>query len=581
MDHTDTLTAYLASFVDELVESGVKAAVVSPGSRSTPLAMLMAEHPGIRVYLDVDERSAGFLALGLAKATYKPVAMVCTSGTATANYYPAIVEAYYSRVPLVVLTADRPYELQDVGAPQTIHQAGMYGNHVKRFVEIDIPENDRRLVQHTRTVCARAVAAAASLPKGPVHLNFPIREPLVPNLKKAGHFRRTDHPAVRVYSGTPALSGEERRRVAEAIRGAEKGVIICGEMDSEGAEESVVRFAERIGFPVLADPLSQLRRGDHSFTNIIECYDSFLKDERVSSFLHPDLMIRFGAMPVSKPLMLWMKREKARHIVVDGGSGWRDPAGTATEMIHSEEERFCEDMMALLPENPEHSWLESWIRINQATKSVLMTIRDETVLNEEKTFLLLNDLMPDQSHLFVGNSMPIRELDTFFFTGKQKVKIFANRGANGIDGVVSTAVAVSLVREKTVLAIGDLSFFHDMNGLLAAKLHKSNLTIVLINNDGGGIFSFLAQASEKTYFETLFGTPHGLDFSHVAHLYGADYQKVINGDEFKAAITRSFEISGLKIIEVPTRREDNVKKHKELQSLVSEELSSVSGGAGK
>lgn len=577
MHHSELLTAYLSSFVDEMVKNGVRDVVLSPGSRSTPLALLFAENPEISIYLDIDERSAGFLALGLAKAKKKPVALLCTSGTATANYYPAIIEAFYARVPMIILTADRPYELQNVGAPQTIGQAGMYGGHVKRFIEMDVPESDTSMLQHTRIVGARAVSLAVTQPCGPVHLNFPLREPLLPNMTDAANYRQQGKAAVSIHRGTLALASSESHSLAETIQKAKKGVIICGQIESVGMREAVTAFAERLGFPILADPLSQLRCGSRTRSNIIECYDSFLRDEQAASLLQPDLVIRFGPMPVSKALMLWLRKQKAAHFVIDGGLGWRDPSATATEMVYCDEERFCRDMIDLLPKNENRDWLGLWRSINEASKAALLSIRDENVLSEGKTFIQISDLLPDHSCLFVGNSMPIRELDTFLFACSRDVHVYANRGANGIDGVVSTAVGVSLVRKNTVLAIGDLSFFHDMNGLLAAKQNHANLTIILINNDGGGIFSFLPQASEKGNFEALFGTPHGLDFSNTARLYGADYKNVGSWGDFASAFTHSFAKPGLKIIEVQTKREENVRKHDQLRRLVSEEISAVLG----
>lgn len=581
MNHSELLTAYLSSFVDELSINGVRDVVISPGSRSTPLALLFAENPEIRVYLDIDERSAAFLALGLAKAKKKPVALLCTSGTATANYYPAVVEAFCARVPLLVLTADRPYELQNVGAPQTIGQSELYGSHVKQFIEMEVPENGLSLLRHTRTVCARAVSLALTRPFGPVHLNFPLREPLLPDMKTAAGYRRQEEKAVRIHGGLLALSVSDNRLIAETIRTAQKGIIICGQLESSGTEEAVTAFAEHLGFPILADPLSQLRRGPHAFSNIIECYDAFLRDDRTASLLQPDLIIRFGPMPVSKALTLWLKKQRTPHFVVDGGRGWRDPSAAATEMIYCDEERFCRDLTGLLPQSGRRDWPLLWKKINQAAKTALLGVRDEQKLSEEKAMVQIGDLLPDQSCLFVGNSMPIRELDTFLFTDTRDAAVYANRGANGIDGVVSTAVGVSLAGKPTVLVIGDLSFFHDMNGLLAAKQQRTDLTIVLINNNGGGIFSFLPQAAEKDYFETLFGTPHGLDFANAARLYGADYQNVRSWSEFTAAFTRSFSKPGLKIIEIRTNREENVRRRGRLRLLVNEQISAVLGRDGQ
>ncbi|AZV44833.1 2-succinyl-5-enolpyruvyl-6-hydroxy-3-cyclohexene-1-carboxylic-acid synthase [Peribacillus asahii] len=575
MTNRDALTAYIASFVDELAQNKVRHAVVSPGSRSTPISLLLAEHPDIEVHLNVDERSAAFFALGLAKALGEPVAMICTSGTAAANYYPAIVEAYYARVPLLVLTADRPHELRYVGAPQAIDQIELYGKHVKWSVEMALPEQTTEMTNYARTVGARAVATAALSPAGPVHLNFPLREPLVPDMKKAKEYRK-ESSAVLIEDGVRTLAQSHVKALASTLTEAKRGIIVVGELKDDSVSEAIVALSEQLAFPILADPLSLLRSGTHKQEQIIETYDTFLRDDIAKEMLNPDLVLRFGAMPVSKALLLFLKKHhSAKHLVVDDGAGWREPAGLATNMIYSEVNTFCSDMLNQLSGIRDLTWLQRWQAVNTATKEALYSLRDDAELSEGKLFLLLNELMPTHSTLFVGNSMPIRDLDTFFFNNEKQIRTLANRGANGIDGVVSTALGVSTVSEHTVLAIGDLSFYHDMNGLLAAKLQKQNMTIVLINNDGGGIFSFLPQANEKEYFELLFGTPHGLDFAHAAALYGAKYNKVTNWEEFGQVFTQSFTIPGLKVIEVPTERESNLVKHRELWNFVSQEIKDV------
>jgi 2-succinyl-5-enolpyruvyl-6-hydroxy-3-cyclohexene-1-carboxylate synthase len=577
MNDRDALTAYAASFVDELAQNGMKHVVVSPGSRSTPLALLLVEHPDIEIHINVDERSASFFALGLAKALKEPVGLLCTSGTAAANFYPAVIEAYYSRVPLIVLTADRPHELRDVGAPQAIDQIHLYGRQVKWFVEMALPESTDEMMRYARTIGARAVATAATEPAGPVHLNFPLREPLIPDLEQAEGYRQNKMtPAVLIDSGERSLSASQIDAVATTLSQAKQGMIVCGELPHPGMKEAIKALADKLAFPVLADPLSQLRSGSHDKAIIIDAYDTFLRDEAAKAAFRPDVILRFGTMPVSKPLLLFMKKQKqAITLVVDGGAGWREPAGLATNMIYSEEKDFCQRVCEKVTVASDDKWLGLWQTVNVATKNALASIRDEEELSEGKLFSLLADMLPLESNLFVGNSMPIRDLDTFFLNNGKGIKTFANRGANGIDGVVSTALGVSTVSKNTVLAIGDLSFFHDMNGLLAAKLQKQNITILLINNDGGGIFSFLPQANEKEHFEMLFGTPHGLDFSHTAKLYGGIYHKVQNWDELKKVFTESFGIQGLKIIEVPTERESNLQKHRNLWSFVSQEIKMV------
>jgi 2-succinyl-5-enolpyruvyl-6-hydroxy-3-cyclohexene-1-carboxylate synthase len=578
MEHSEVMTAYLTAVINELVAGGVRKVVVSPGSRSTPLALLLAACPKIHIYLDIDERSAGFLALGMAKAARRPVALVCTSGTATANYYPAVIEAFYARVPLIVMTADRPHELLHVGAPQTIQQAGMYGNYVKSSSEIDIPEQDLAMIRHDRLICARSVALAGTRPYGPVHLNFPLREPLVPAIPETWPDNRSDSSTVHVTAGIRTLSETDVEALTNVLKGIKRGLIICGELETSNAGAALHLLAEKLGFPLLADPLSGLRRSDAGSGEVlVEGYDTFLREKHAAASFRPELILHFGAVPVSKGLKLWLKQQTCPQFVIDGGDGWRDPEGTARKMIYCDEAWLCRTLADRLPRRVNRHWIARWQQVNDITEHVLARVRDQQRLDEMQVFARLRALLPPDAHLFVGNSMPIRELDTFLTGAPSSPMVYANRGVNGIDGVVSTAVGVSLVKKNTVLAIGDLSFFHDMNGLLSARQHHANLTIILMNNDGGGIFSFLPQAAEKKYFEALFGTPHGLDFAHAAALYGADYDKVSDLTGFERAMKRAFHHSGLKIIEVSASRSENVAGHRRLRQQVGEALAGFHG----
>ena len=572
MNHQEALTAYIAAFIDELTRMNVKHAVISPGSRSTPISMLMTKHSSIETHINIDERSAAFYALGLAKATQNPVALVCTSGTAAANYYPAIVEAKLSRVPLIVITSDRPHELRDVGAPQTINQIQLYGDHVKWFSEMAVPNGDESSLVYVRNISRRAVLEAKKKPAGPIHLNMPIREPLLPDMKEDYfHAGRSNNFANDYDMGRLEANSSNLNLLANELARKEKGLIICGEIHDKGFAKEVIRLAEQLNYPILADPLSQLRSSEAY--HIVDCYDTFLKIETVKDELKPDVIIRFGAMPVSKPLMLFTKGCKdAIHIVVDSGSGWREPVGLPVTFIYSEEALFCQQLSELLPARKESQWYLNWTELNYQVKQVLSTLRDETSLNEGKVFLELQHVTPDNCQIFISNSMPIRDCDTFFHTHKSNRKIYCNRGANGIDGVVSSAIGVSAVGLPTLLVIGDLSFFHDLNGLLAAKMQNKDITIIVINNDGGGIFSFLPQASEKEHFEELFGTPHGLDFSHVVKMYGGDFIRVKDWEQFRKAVVGSFDKEGIKVIEVQTNREENVQSHRKLWNNVSQEI---------
>ncbi|HYK72135.1 MAG TPA: 2-succinyl-5-enolpyruvyl-6-hydroxy-3-cyclohexene-1-carboxylic-acid synthase, partial [Pseudoneobacillus sp.] len=296
MNHQEALTAYTAAFVSELVESGVSDVVVSPGSRSTPMAMMMAEHPTLKVHIQIDERSAGFFALGMAKATRKPVALLCTSGTAAANYFPAIIEASYSRIPLIVLTADRPHELREVGAPQAIDQIHLYGKHVKAYFEMPLPEMESSMIRYVRMTCARAVSTARCNPTGPVHMNFPFREPLIPNLEQEELFTMGERTGsyVQIDHSSWTLNKEKFKELASLLAEHRNGIIVCGPMDHEDFNSEVVQLAEKLAFPILADPLSQLRSGVHNDQFIVDGYDNFLRNEDAKKNLKPDIILRFG-----------------------------------------------------------------------------------------------------------------------------------------------------------------------------------------------------------------------------------------------------------------------------------------------
>ena len=579
-DHQEALTAYTAAFVAELVQTGVTDVVISPGSRSTPMTMVMAEHPDLHLHIHVDERSAAFFALGLAKASARPVAMLCTSGTAAANYYPAIVEAYYSRVPLLVLTADRPHELRDVGAPQAIDQIQLYGQHVKWFVEMALPEKSSEMLRYVRTVCVRAVAVASQAPAGPVHLNFPFREPLVPLLDE-NLFALTERPNryVKIHTGELTIDERELRAIAQTVNDVDKGIIVCGQFADEAFAHAVTALAAKLQYPIIADPLSQLRSGTHPQDMIVETYDTFLRNNAAKDYLKPDVVLRFGAMPVSKALTIFLKENyQAVQYVVDGGGGWRDPALLSTNMVYCDETVFCEKIAEYVEPKKKNDFFEKWMAANQLTKESIVKIREFHDFNESRMFYELAGLLPDDATLFVGNSMPIRDVDSFFLTNSKSIKILANRGVNGIDGTISTALGASLYSKPLYLLIGDLTFFHDLNGLLPAKLYQLDITIILVNNNGGGIFSFLPQAEHPKNFEQLFGTPLNLEFEHVVRMYGGQFTTVTDLQGFQAAMAESRTTSGLNVIEVVTDREKNTAEHHEIWSLVSREISNFVKG---
>ncbi|PAF34368.1 2-succinyl-5-enolpyruvyl-6-hydroxy-3-cyclohexene-1-carboxylic-acid synthase [Terribacillus saccharophilus] len=563
MSHIETLTKYVGHFVDALWRNGVEQVVISPGSRSTPLALMMTEHPQMKQWVNLDERSAAFFALGLAKESQKPVALVCTSGTAAANYMPAVVEAFYSRIPLILLTADRPHELRDVGAPQAINQIQMYGGFVKWFHEMMLPEANPAALRYVQQQASRAMQQALEGNPGPVHLNFPFREPLTPDFTIENIWSSGENAAKPALYGSAQLDANHVQQLVEILETSKKGLIVVGPQEDKEFANAVVHFAEKWQLPILADPLSQLRSGAHVKDVIIETYDTILKSESVRSKLQPDFIIRFGAMPVSKPYLFLMKEYTGnKHIVVEKHAGYREPVGMDTQFIYADPTMLCESLASIPATKPE-TWLPTWQEMNRIAQEVL---HDDMESKELTEGIAVQDMLretPEDSNVFVGNSMPIRDLDSFFFATDKQIQPWCNRGTNGIDGVVSTALGVAAGGKRTTLVIGDLSFYHDMNGLMLGRNYGLDLTIIVINNNGGGIFSFLPQAQEAAHFEALFGTPTNLDFAHTAGLYHLPYTLADDRTAFSDALQESYNRKGMHIIEVRTERDANVSWHRE------------------
>ncbi|MGM8365158.1 2-succinyl-5-enolpyruvyl-6-hydroxy-3-cyclohexene-1-carboxylic-acid synthase [Virgibacillus sp. W0181] len=578
MNYTEKLTRYTGNFVDELSTSGLRDVVISPGSRSTPLAMMLAAHERIKDWVIIDERSAAFFALGIAKQTMEPVALLCTSGTAAANYYPAIVEAYYSRIPLVVLTADRPHELRDIGASQTIDQIRMYSNYVKWFHDMALPEASPQMLAYARSKASRVIYEAQTGNKGPVHLNFPFREPLIPDFNlenmwgEEKNSLRAFHP---VASGKRRLDQTNIAELSALLNGKEKGLIVCGPQVDQQLASSITKLAAAWHLPVLADPLSQLRAGRHEKEQIVEGYDAILRNPTIREQLKPDFIIRFGAMPISKSFLFYVKEmQDVRQFVVEEHAGSRDPVGNATNFIYSEPNSLCDDLLTVLPERKasDSDWLVKWQQVNERSKTILMD-EGNTDLTEGTAVKCLLDEIPNSSSLFVGNSMAIRDVDTFFMTTEKTLTLLANRGASGIDGVVSSGLGTAAATDQPVtLLLGDLSFYHDLNGLLTAKQYELNMTILLLNNNGGGIFSFLPQSKNENNFEKLFGTPLHIDFQPAVQMYGGKYYLANTLEELKNYLSYSYASSGITVIEVQTNRTENTEWHQDKWNQIERDL---------
>ena len=576
--------AFAEAFIDELARSGLRHACICPGSRSAPLVIALARHPNIETWVHLDERSAAFFALGMARALGGVVAVVCTSGTAAANFFPAVVEAHYAQLPLLVLTADRPPELWEWGASQTVDQTRMYGSHAKWSVNMPTPEATPDLLRFVRATACRAIATAVQAPTGAVHINFPFREPMEPQsvpadfpqqafttAREAWEGREGSRAYLEVKGGRRTASQDEVTSVAGLLRGAERGLIICGPQDDHEFPAAVSALAGRLGFPVLADPLSQVRCGTHDRQLVIDNYDAFLRDDTMARELAPEIVLRVGAIPTSKAVLNYLQRHRqARQVVVHDG-GWHDPIHAATDVVYGDASTFTWDLTAAVTESAGTAWPRCWLTVADAAQAAIQDqLHTMEELFEGKVFSELLPLLPPTATVFAGNSMPVRDMDTFFPSTPQQIRFMANRGASGIDGVVSSALgACAALPDPLVLVLGDLSFYHDMNGLLAARQHRLNATIIVLNNDGGGIFSFLPQANYPEFFERYFGTPHGLTFEAVASLYGIPYSRITSWQEFRTAVSQGIESSGTTIVEVPGQRPRNLELHRRIWSAVA------------
>jgi 2-succinyl-5-enolpyruvyl-6-hydroxy-3-cyclohexene-1-carboxylate synthase len=549
----------LRALCDELARCGLEHACTSPGSRSIPIVLSLVREPRIHCWSHIDERCAGFFALGAAKVSSRPVAVTCTSGTAAANLAPAVIEAHEGRVPLIVLTADRPPELRDVGAGQTIDQLKQYGDAVKWFVEVGVHDATTERLRWIRTLACRAYWTALEGPPGPVHLNFPLREPLVlcEPLPDDPTARDDDRPYVTVERRLP---GPPTGRVHPSGR----VVIVAGREERDpSAARRLASFAEHAGVPLLADPLSGARSGGAAIAH----YDLLLRDPAFAAGHRPQFVIRVGDLPTSKPLRAWLASLDAAQIALDPDGTWHDPDAVVGMRLAAPVRALLDGLSTGTAINTESGWLHSWRAADATASEAIATVLADD-LSEPLVAARLGGWLAPDAVLFVASSMPIRDVEEFAPVLQQPPRVLANRGANGIDGTVSAAFgAAAASLGPVVLLTGDVALAHDIGGLLAARRLGLSLTIVLLNNDGGGIFHFLPVSTETDAFEEHVATPHGLEFEHAAALYGCGYERVGTAEELKAAIERWLG-SGTTIIEVRTDREQNLALHRRVADTV-------------
>lgn len=554
--------------VDELVRCGVTHAFLGPGSRSTPVALALAARPELDLRVGIDERSVAFAALGAAKVSGRPAAVLTTSGSAAVNLAPAVVEAYYAGVPMIVLTADRPVELRDVGAGQTIDQIKMFGDFVRWFVEVGIPEARAGSVAYWRSVAARSYHTSVWPQPGPVHLNLGFRDPLVPEPDETGfdfplEGRAGGQPWVDV--SVPAVEPDRGAlaQLAGRMSGAERGLIVAGEGNLE--PEPIVELAGALGWPLLAEAASNARIGP-----AISTYEAILRSG-FGERHRPDLVVRFGNLSTS-PTLERLLDASIPQVWVDP-VGWRDPTRGTASILRANPGRACRALLRAMEPAPPGAWLSCWHSAEAAAREAL----DEAIdsyeeVTEPRVARDLAEALPAGSTLYVASSMPVRDLD-WFMRPQRRIRIRSNRGANGIDGFVSCVLGAAGQRLGPIGALcGDLCFLHDQNGLLMTSGDSLDAVFVVVNNDGGGIFSFLPQAAHPG-FEKLFGTPHGMDFEQLARSYGCGYHLMKNPFELAPAVSEALEVGGVHIVEARTERESNVVVHRQAWERVAAVLS--------
>ncbi|MEA2441469.1 MAG: 2-succinyl-5-enolpyruvyl-6-hydroxy-3-cyclohexene-carboxylate synthase [Thermoleophilaceae bacterium] len=558
--------APLQAFVDELARCGMTHAVTSPGSRNAPLALTLAGEPRVQAVSVLDERSAGFVALGMAKSSGRPVAVTCTSGSAAANLFPAVVEAHEARVPLIVLTADRPPELRDTGAGQAIDQLKLYGSFAKWFVEVGNHPAGREAAVHHRALACRAWHTALGGRPGVVHLNFPLREPLAPvreEMDPADWAGRADGgPWVQVHAPAASPPAALVEGMAARVRGVARGAIVAGSAGEVGGE-SVAGLAAATGWPVLADPLSGVRCGPHDRSHVISHYDVLLRSVAWARAHQPELVLRIGDTPTSKPLRAWLA--SSSQLVVDPHAVWHEPTRVAETIVQAAPGPLCAALGdALAGAEPDQSWLAEWRRADELVPAALAETRAGF---EPRAWVAAVEGAPEDATIWVASSMPIRDVESFVPSSAKRVRFLSNRGANGIDGTVSSAAGAALANGgRVILLIGELALLHDIGGLLAAHRAGADLTIVCANNGGGGIFDFLpvAGAADRELYEEHIVTPADVDLERVAALAGMPYRLASRADDAGDG--------GPGLIEVRTDRAENVTQHRSLFARVAEQL---------
>ena len=555
-------------FVNQLVSLGVKYACISPGSRSTPLTISFSKQKKIKCFVHIDERVSGFFTMGLAKATNTPVAVVTTSGTATAELYPAIIEAYQQRIPLIICTADRPPEMINTGANQTIIQWNLYKNHIRWFKNVGIPYLTERKFSYLKKVTHKAFKISSHLNKGPVHLNFPFSKPLEPDTFTDEIDEELFNEIFKPISiSSKSIKQIESRKkskkiidiISEKISGSQNGLIITGPLDYNPTLISKIKLLSKItGYPILADGISQLRfNNKKSDKNICVNYDTILRSEEFKKNYVPEIIIQFGRTPTSTILEDYLTISDHKRFIINEYGDLFDPSGKTKRAIQFDPVLFCESLIEKLQANYAARENNNWLKDFQKADALVEEIKNQQLKKlglkyEPKVIWELFNILPNNSNLMIGNSLPVRDFDWFCGKIGINIKTFYNRGASGIDGITSTALGIASKINPLILLTGDLSFLHDSNALMAAKKLAIPLIVVIINNNGGGIFNALPIASNKKIFKDFFITPHNLNIGKIVKSFGLNHYLIKNKTDFKYKLNETLKKKTFAVLEIKT-----------------------------
>ncbi|WP_206854207.1 2-succinyl-5-enolpyruvyl-6-hydroxy-3-cyclohexene-1-carboxylic-acid synthase [Candidatus Enterococcus mangumiae] len=569
MNQQQEMTAYLLAFIKGMKDGGLNHVVISPGSRSTPLALLLHRDPEIKTMVNVDERSAAFFALGMAKALKQPVGVLCTSGTAAANFFPAVCEAKATNVPLLLLTADRPPEARGVGSPQTMDQQKLFGSYIKKFIEMALPEGTPEMLRYSHWHGANCASEAMRVPAGPIQINFPFREPLLPDLA----YSLDD--SFHTKQAIAQTASKQAPELADWL--SKKGLMIVGKELSPDEAKELVSLATYLQWPIIGDPLANLAACQQVSGAYMPHADLIFAGSVPET---PEVIWQFGNLPVAKNVMLYLKKYHqtiSDYVLIDDEE-WRDPLHLGTSFIQRDITGFCKQVFAsatsvnFSPENNE--WLDKWKKVRENASQV---IAEELALeqwSESNASCQLFQLIHSEEALFLSNSNAIRFVDRFASPVAKSFSIYGNRGINGIDGLISTAAGIVAVKNKRIFVlIGDLALFHDMNALELIRRYHLPITLVVLNNNGGGIFSFLPQNKlEEADFEPLFGTPLNLELEKVTSLYNGYYEQPTSPEEFKQAIEESRKHMEWTLIEIKGEQQEPVQLWEKVKRRYQEAL---------